>query len=398
MNKYYEVARLADIVPYENNPRQNDGAVEAVAESIKQCGYISPIVVDEDNVILCGHTRLKALKQLGKTEAEIMKVEGLTEEQKKKYRLLDNKTNEFADWDFDLLAGELEDIDFDGFDFGFDVEEMEPDNDVIEDEYEPQNVGTRCNVGDLWQLGSHRLICGDSTDTGVIERLMGGRKADIAITSPPYGAGNASKIRTHYVKGKQTPPSFYNEHEDKITEWDELIWDSYGTMAAFSDVQFINIQMLADNKRDLMKFVSDNSENLIDVIVWNKQKAPPQMQPNILNNQYEFVFIFGGKTRMIPYANFHGNINNIIDLTVGVNEYADIHRAVYPVGLPAELMRIASEADTVLDVFGGTGTTMIACEQLNRKCFMSELDPTYCDVIIDRWEQFTGEKAVRINE
>lgn len=123
MNKYYEVARLADIVPYENNPRQNDGAVEAVAESIKQCGYISPIVVDEDNVILCGHTRLKALKQLGKTEAEIMKVEGLTEEQKKKYRLLDNKTNEFADWDFDLLAGELEDIDFDGFDFGFDVEE-----------------------------------------------------------------------------------------------------------------------------------------------------------------------------------------------------------------------------------------------------------------------------------
>lgn len=125
MNKYYEVARLADIVPYENNPRQNDGAVEAVAESIKQCGYISPIVVDEDNVILCGHTRLKALKQLGKTEAEIMKVEGLTEEQKKKYRLLDNKTNEFADWDFDLLAGELEDIDFDGFDFGFDVEPID---------------------------------------------------------------------------------------------------------------------------------------------------------------------------------------------------------------------------------------------------------------------------------
>lgn len=398
MKKEYVTLKLADIIPYENNPRINDEAVGYVAESIKQCGYISPIVIDEDNIILCGHTRLKALEQLGKAEAEVMIVKGLTEEQKKKYRILDNHTNEFAEFDMDLLASELEDLDFEGFDFGFDVEEVESDTEVTEDDYEPQDVETRCKLGDLWQLGNHRLICGDSTDVNVIERLMGGQKADIAITSPPYGAGNASKIRTHYVKGKQTPPSFYNEHEDNISEWSELIWDSYGTMTAFSDVQFINIQMLADNKRDLMKFVSDNSENLIDVIVWDKQKAPPQMQSNILNNQYEFVFIFGGKTRTIPYANFHGNINNIIRLTVGVNEYADIHRAVYPVALPSELIRIASEAETVLDIFGGTGTTMIACEQLNRKCFMSELDPAYCDIIIDRWETFTGEKAVLINE
>lgn len=126
MKKEYVTLKLADIIPYENNPRINDEAVEYVAESIKQCGYISPIVIDEDNIILCGHTRLKALEQLGKAEAEVMIVKGLTEEQKKKYRILDNKTNEFADWDFDLLASELEDLDFEGFDFGFDVEEIDP--------------------------------------------------------------------------------------------------------------------------------------------------------------------------------------------------------------------------------------------------------------------------------
>jgi len=146
MEKEYVTLKLTDIIPYENNPRINDEAVEYVAESIRQCGYISPIVIDEDNIILCGHTRLKALEQLGKTEAEVMIVEGLTEEQKKKYRLLDNKTNEFADWDIDLLASELEDLDFEGFDFGFDIEENETKNDIKEVDYhEKISVVVECD-------------------------------------------------------------------------------------------------------------------------------------------------------------------------------------------------------------------------------------------------------------
>lgn len=118
--------QVADIKPYKNNPRHNDNAVEAVAESIKQCEYIAPIIVDENNTILAGHTRLKALQKLGKTEAEVMQVTGLTEAQKKKYRLLDNKTNELAEWDIDLLEVELEDLDFEGYDFGFDMPTDEP--------------------------------------------------------------------------------------------------------------------------------------------------------------------------------------------------------------------------------------------------------------------------------
>ena len=133
MTKQLKTVKLKDIVPYENNPRHNDQAVDAVKESIKQCEYIAPIIVDEDMVILAGHTRHKALKALGKKEAEVMIVSGLTEEQKKKYRLLDNKTNELASWDIDLLEVELEDLDFDGFDFGFDIDDSEPQEKEIEE-------------------------------------------------------------------------------------------------------------------------------------------------------------------------------------------------------------------------------------------------------------------------
>lgn len=142
--------QVADIKPYKNNPRHNDNAVEAVAESIKQCEYIAPIIVDENNTILAGHTRLKALQKLGKTEAEVMQVTGLTEAQKKKYRLLDNKTNELATWDIDLLEVELEDLDFDGYDFGFGVEELDIDEADLDAEDEKNNVVVTINCGNVY--------------------------------------------------------------------------------------------------------------------------------------------------------------------------------------------------------------------------------------------------------
>lgn len=228
---------------------------------------------------------------------------------------------------------------------------------------------------------------------------MDGVKADISITSPPYGASNSAKIRDHYVKGKDAKESFYEQHKDKIDEWGQLIQNAFDNMTTHSECQFINIQMLADNKREFVSFWQRNIDTFCDVIVWDKKVAPPQMQSNVLNNQFEFVLIFGGNgSRAIPFAEFHGNTNNIIVQTVGNNEYADIHRAVYPVELPCKIIQIANKAQTVLDVFGGTGTTLIACEQLNRKCYMCELDPRYIDVIIDRWETFTGKKAVLLEK
>ena len=166
-------AKIGEVKPYGRNPRKNDGAVEAVAESIRQCGYVAPIIVDEDMVVLAGHTRLKALKRLGRKEVEVLVKEGLSEAQKRKYRLLDNKTAEFAEWDESLLDLELEGLDFDGFDFGFVFDSEEPE--ALEDDYEvelPEEPRTK--PGDVWILGAHRLVCGDITDPDVVTVANGG--------------------------------------------------------------------------------------------------------------------------------------------------------------------------------------------------------------------------------
>lgn len=166
--------KLSEIIPYGNNPRENDGAVEDVAESIKQCGYISPIILDEDHVILAGHTRLRALQELGKNEADVMVVSGLSDEQKRKYRLLDNKTNELATWNFEKLEQELEGLDFDGYDFGLDVETEEL-KEAHEDDYSGgADTEPKVQRGQTYKLGRHRLMCGDATSAEDFEILMGG--------------------------------------------------------------------------------------------------------------------------------------------------------------------------------------------------------------------------------
>ena len=188
---------LTDIIPYKKNPRKNDEAVSAVAESIKQCGYCSPIIIDENNVILCGHTRLKALKSLGYKEAECVRKEGMTEEQKQKYRILDNKTAETAEWDFDLLEQELKDLDFGDFDFGFDMSAFEEPQEITEDEAPEVDEENEpiTQLGDIWQLGKHRLMCGDSTDAGTVAILMDGKKADLLLTDPPYNVAYEGKTK-----------------------------------------------------------------------------------------------------------------------------------------------------------------------------------------------------------
>lgn len=275
------------------------------------------------------------------------------------------------------------------------------DSELKDDNFDKEPPKTpKTRTGDIYVLGDHRLICGDCTDENVVRDLMRGDVADVTITSPPYGASDSARIRTHYERGAETYDSFYESHDDKIDTWAELIRGSFKNMRMASQAQFVNIQMLADNKRDLISWIDENKNCFCDVIVWDKKTAPPQMHDRVLNNQFEFVFVFAdeGATRVIPYSDFHGSISNIIELTVGNNEYADVHRAVFPVKFPAEVLKICSTAESVFDPFGGTGTTMIACEQLGRKCYMCELDPAYCDLIVERWETFTGKKAVILDE
>lgn len=179
ISKEYITLPISEIKAYENNPRINDAAVADVVESIKQCGELDPIEIDENNIILSGHTRLKAYNQLGYDKVSVLRVTGLTESQKRKYRLLTNKTGEKAEWDFEKLGLELEGLDFDGFDFGFDADlpnlEEDGQKEVVEDDYnEEPPAEPKAKIGDIYQLGNHRLMCGDSTDIESVKKLTGG--------------------------------------------------------------------------------------------------------------------------------------------------------------------------------------------------------------------------------
>lgn len=252
--------------------------------------------------------------------------------------------------------------------------------------------------GDIWQLGRHRLMCGDSTSFEDVAKLMDNSHLDICLTSPPYGLSDPA-FRNHYEKGKTRMKSLYNKKEKTFKKWYAMMSESFCNTKMYTDVQFINIQMLADNKRLLIKWLNDNMETFVDVIVWNKHTCPPQFHPNILNNAFEFVFIFDNEnnSRIILYGNFKGTISNYIETKKEINKFSNIHRAVYSIEFARRILEINSKAKSVYDPFGGTGTTLIACEQFDRTCYMMDIEPIYIDTTIKRWETLIGEKAVLLN-
>jgi len=269
---------------------------------------------------------------------------------------------------------------------------------IVEDEVPEPPVDPITKAGDLWILGEHRLLCGDSTKADDVERLMAGAKADLCFTSPPYGAANVAKLRDHYVPGAAKRESFYDQHEDDPDSWPDLMAGWFTAFRSVSECVICNVQMLADNKRALVRWLAERADDFVDVIVWDKVNAAPQMQANVLSNAFEFCFVFGGNaSRAIPFADFHGTLSNVLRLDPrGKNDQADKHRAVFPLELPAWFIQsLCREAKTVADPFCGTGTTLIAAEQLGRKCYGMEISPQYCDVIVKRWETLTGRKAVR---
>ena len=388
MNKEYLKLNLKDITPYGNNPRHNDGAVAAVKESIKQCGYVAPIIVDEDNIILAGHTRHKALKSLKRTEVEVLRISGLTEEQKRKYRLLDNKTNELAEWDFDLLGAELEGLDFDGFDFGFELPDMDENTEIIEDEAPEVNETEppTAKLGDVWQLGKHRLMCGDSTILDNVKKLTGGEEVDLLLTDPPYGVdvvkGNqiGGDSVTHFGKvggSKLVPSSTYmaikgDESTDTARLNYEIIKDISKNQIIFGGNYFTDF---LPPKACWCIWDKENTGNFADVeMAWTSFSKGAKL----------YHWLWNGLCRK-------GERN--------VEGTSRVHPTQKPVGLIAEILKdFTKEEEVILDCFGGSGSTLIACEQIDRVCLMMEYEPHYVDVIIKRWEQFTGEKAVLLNE
>lgn len=378
---------INEVIPYSNNPRKNDNAVDAVAESIKQCGYCSPIVIDEGNVILAGHTRLKALKKLKWKEVECVRKTGLTEEQKKKYRILDNKTNELAEWDFDLLEEEIDGLDFDGFDFGFEFNSDEDDAEIIEDEVPEVNeeIEPTVKLGDIWQLGRHRLMCGDSTDVSAVAALMNGEEADLLLTDPPYNVA---------YEGKTKDALTIENDKMESDKFREFLTSAF--TAAVSVLKEGGAFYIWFASREHCNFETALNESGLEVrqeLIWKKNTM-------VLGRQdYQWKHepcLYGWKDG--ASHNWYSDRCQTTVLEFNKPARNGEHPTMKPVELFAyQIKNSTKKGETVLDLFGGSGTTIIACEQTGRTAYCMELDERYCDVIIKRYENLTGDTAVKIN-
>jgi len=382
---------LREIVPYENNPRKNDKAVDAVAESIRQCGYIAPVIVDENNVILAGHTRLKALETLGYDKIPVIEAKGLTEEQKRKYRLLDNKTAELAEWDFALLAEELDGLDFGALDFDWGLSE-EMEDDPIEDSYEeavPEQP--KAKPGEIYLLGRHRLMCGDSTDKEDVKRLMNGQKADLLLTDPPYnvGLGQGESKRTKTIcRKRKDGKTLLN---DNMEDGDFRIFLSTVFKHAKEEMKAGACFYIwhADGEGYTFRGAAmDAGFQIRQTLIWEKQSFVMGRQ------DYQWIHepcLYGWNDGSHAwYSDRKQSTVLHFDRPVKSKE----HPTMKPVRLFDYVMQNSTKAgDIVLDLFAGSGTTAIAAEQNGRNAYCMELDPRYVDVIIDRWERLTGQKA-----
>ena len=363
-----EYLPVRELKPYENNARKHAEAdVEAIKKSIEEFGFNDPIGVWHDTIVE-GHGRLLAAQEIGMGEVPVIRLDHMTDEERRAYALAHNKTAELSDWDFEMLDTELDDIfDIDMSQFGFDISADDEPIEIIEDEV-PETAPSMVKLGDIWQLGVHRLICGDSTDAAVIDRLMDGVKAKLLLTDPPYGI-NADKG----VGGFGSSPKMANKYDDE--------WDSFSP----SKDTFDMILEKADNS---IIFGGNYFTDKLPLgkcwIVWDKVGNIQFQNPY---SDCELAWTNIDRNSVKKYTKIQQGF-------VADEKEKRVHPTQKPVGMLADILKdFSEENDSILDCFGGSGSTLIACEQVNRKCYMCELDPHYCDVIIQRWENSTGEKA-----
>jgi DNA modification methylase len=363
-----EKLNIAAIKPNEENPRFiTDSKFKKLVKSIKDFPEMleaRPLVIDEDNVVLGGNMRLKALKAAGVFEIPVKRVEGWTAKQKKEFIIKDNLG--YGEWDWELVANgwDAEQLE----DWGLDIPsfEIEPEAEAVEDDYsEPDDLKVDVVLGDLIEIGEHRLLCGDSTDSDQVDKLMNGEKADMVFTDPPYGIGYE-----------------YNSHKDaKGEEYLKFCEEWFNNLKLYSEFIFISTgwsyQKFWWNKdpKDCFYWISKNKRSggsishfrkVEPLFVWGKPK-----------NKYDFDF-------------FEENTKQIEGLR-------DLHTCPKPIDLISNIIKGVNKKDLILDIFCGSGTTMICAQQLDRKCYGMELDPKYCQVIIDRMQKLDPSLEVKIN-
>jgi DNA modification methylase len=397
-----KLVKIGSVKGNSRNPRfiRDEKFKKLVASLVEfpEMATLRPLVVDENMTVLGGNMRLKAMQELKWKEVPVVVAEGLTDAQKDEFVIKDNVG--FGDWNWEQLANEwdAEELTRWGLEIpGFDVDlELEAE----EDNYEmPDELQTDIVLGDLFEIGEHRLLCGDSTDSDQVAKLMNGEKADIAFTSPPYNAGKSEALsgNTHTTDNK------YNEYNDNQTQSDYLDLLVGFTNNALMNAEYLicNIQSLAGNKVALIDYLYQYKNNFIDVAIWDKGHGAPAMAENVMTSAWEYMFFISSKdkaSRAIPNAKFRGTVPNIYRGKPNRNnEFSSVHAATFPIDLPEWALQFTKEKDIVLDQFCGTGTTMVAAHQLKRKCFGMELDPKYCQVIVDRMRKLDPNIVVKRN-
>ena len=370
-----ENVKIADLTPDPNNARTHDDTnLKAIQGSLTQFGQRKPIVISQDNVIVAGNGTVEAAKRLGWTEIEAVRVPADWDADRiKAFALADNRTAELAGWNPQVMSAQLLELAEAGFDieeFGFELQESPVDPESIQEDEIPEEVITRTSPGDIWQLGNHRLMCGDSFSQDNVNKLVAGRKINLVFTDPPYGMNldtDYSKMGASKTKYKRIKNDNQLFDARKITNLVEApIWYLWG----------------ADYYPNTIPNWADGS-----IIVW--AKAHSEAENAVFGSAFELCWRYPKTKKEVWFV-------RRIQMT---NELLKAHPTQKPLGLPVRAIeKDTVKGDVVFDFFLGSGTTLIACEQLDRICFGLELDPQYCDVIIQRWENLTGQKAELVND
>ena len=370
-----EYLPIKALKPYEKNTRKHQKKdVDNIAKSIEKYGMCDAIGIwGEQNIIVEGHGRMMACKQLGITEVPCVRLDHLTDEQRREYAIAHNATAELSEWDLDILPDELAELDLSDFDFDFGIEDEEEETEIVEDEAPEvdEDAEPIAKLGDIWQLGRHRLMCGDSTDKATVEMLMDGKKADMVFTDPPYNIGYQG------VSDKRTIQNDKMTDEDFVDFLEKALMPCE-TMYVCCSWQYSHLFRQA---------LENIGQKIKAMIVWDK--VNPAQHLDKYFKQHEIIWYCGA---------FGGEKTLRGDVWQCKRQKNTVHPTMKPLELIGMALQDQPKKKTVYDGFGGSGSTLIACEQLGRICYMMELDPKYCDVIIKRWETLTGEKAVLIND